>query len=68
MKINTCLLTCIICMLFPARGMWAQTNQETADPDLQEYILYSYNLTLEDVLHLAATQSNEALRARNSFR
>ncbi|HOF75087.1 MAG TPA: TolC family protein [Bacteroidales bacterium] len=67
MKINTWFLTCIICMFFAAPGIWAQTNQETADPDSQEYILYSYNLTLEDVLHLAATQSNEALRARNSF-
>ncbi|MDD4919814.1 MAG: TolC family protein [Bacteroidales bacterium] len=67
MKINTWLLTCIICILFPARGMWAQTNQETADQNSQEYILYSYNLTLEEVLHLATTQSNESLRARNSY-
>ena len=67
MKINTWLLTCIICLLFPARGIWAQTIQETAGQDSQEYILYSYNLTLEEVLHLAATQSNESLRARNSF-
>jgi len=67
MKINVTLLAFSMCLLFTASSLLAQGDAESADPNSPQYKLHSYNLTLEDVLHLAATQSNEALRARNSF-
>lgn len=67
MKINVTFLAFSLYLLFTAPGLLAQNDADTADPDSPQYKLQSYNLTLEEVLHLAATQSNEALRARNSF-
>lgn len=47
---------------------WAQNeNQAPLNTNAPEYKLDTYRLTLEEVLHLAETQSPEALRARNSF-
>lgn len=67
MKINTAIPVLLICLLLPAGSLLAQEIRETADPNSPEYTLESYTLTLDEVLHLASTQSNEALRARNTF-
>jgi hypothetical protein len=45
----------------------AQETIPQINTNSPDYKLASYNLTLEEVLHLAATQSNEAIRARNTF-
>jgi outer membrane protein TolC len=67
MKIHVTFSALLLSVLFSAQGLHAQDDTQTADPGSGEYILQSYNLTLEEVLTLAATQSNEALRARNTF-
>ncbi|MFA5302752.1 MAG: TolC family protein [Bacteroidales bacterium] len=67
MKINATIPVLLICLLFSAGNLLAQENREIADHNSPEYKLETYNLTLEEVLYLASTQSNEALRARNTF-
>lgn len=67
LKANTVLFVSFICLFFSAQVLHAQLQETTANPGSPEYVQHTYNLTLEEVLHLAATQSNEALRARNTF-
>ncbi len=50
-----------------AGQLTAQETTPQVDKNSPDYKLASYNLTLEEVLHLATTQSNEAIRARNTF-
>ncbi len=67
MKINTAIPVLLDLPSFTRRKSFGARNPGTADPNSPEYTLESYTLTLDEVLHLASTQSNEALRARNTF-
>ncbi len=67
MKVTAVIPVLLICTLFPAASLFGQEDTETADPNSPEYKLETYTLTLDEVLLLASTQSNEALRARNTF-
>ncbi|MFA7201290.1 MAG: TolC family protein, partial [Bacteroidales bacterium] len=57
----------LIGLLLTTGSLQAQNQERETLPGSADYVLHTYNLTLEEVLHLAATQSNEALRARNTF-
>lgn len=55
----------LLCL--PVTMMAQDPEEQQVDVNSPEYKLDTYALTLEEVLYLAATQSAEALRARNTF-